>query len=194
MAKLDLIKKIRELTGAGMSDVQEALQASGEDEEKAIDWLRKKGQKIAAKRAERVTKEGFIASYVHANGKVASFVALACETDFVARNEDFKAFGKELALQVAAAAPQYVAPSDVPADVIEREKEIYREQMAQEKKPADVIEKIIEGKLNKFYSEVCLLKQPYIKDDSKTIEQLLTETIARIGENIQITKFVYFTL
>lgn len=190
----ELIKKIREQTGAGIVDVKQALAESGNDEQKAVEWLRKKGTKIAAKREGRTTSEGYIGSYVHATGKIAAVVALACETDFVARNDEFRAFAKELALQVAASAPQYLAPADVPADVIERETAIYREQVAKENKPAPVMEKIIEGKLQKFYSEICLLKQPYVKDDAKTVEQLLTEAIAKIGENIRIVKFTYFTL
>jgi elongation factor Ts len=169
MPNLDLIKKIREITGAGMVDVKEALAESGDNEEKAIEILRKKGQKIAAKRAERVTKEGYIASYVHSNGKVASLVAVSCETDFVSRNEDFRAFAKEVALQVAATAPQYLSPEDVPAEVIAKEKEIYRDQLKAEGKPEAMWDKIAEGKLQKFYSEVCLLKQVSIKDDKKTI-------------------------
>lgn len=135
-----------------------------------------------------------IAEYVHANGKVASLVAVACETDFVARNEDFRAFAHELALQVAATAPQYVSPEDVPAEVLAKERKIYRAQLKEEGKPAAMWDKIAEGKLKKFYEDTCLLKQRYIKDDTKTIEQLLTELIAKIGENIKIVKFVYFTL
>ncbi|MEK7584365.1 MAG: translation elongation factor Ts [Patescibacteria group bacterium] len=194
MSPLDLIKKLREISGAGVVDVKEALVEAGNDESKALDILRKKGQKIASKRQERATQQGVIESYVHANGKIAALVAVACETDFVARNSDFKQFAHEVALQIAATAPQYVSPSDVPADVVAKEKEIYREQLKNEGKPAQIVEKILEGKLQKFYSEVCLLKQPYIKDDSKTIEQLLTELIAKIGENIRIEKFIYFTL
>ena len=194
MPSIDLIKKIRELTGAGMVDVQNALAESNDDEDKAIEILRKKGQKIAIKRGGRTTSEGIIDSYVHANGKIASLVAVSCETDFVARNEEFRAFVHEVALQIAATAPQYVSPEEVPADVIEKEKEIFRAQLKQDGKPEDKWEKIMEGKLAKYYSEVCLLKQPYVKDDSKTIEDLLTEQIGKIGENIKITKFVYFTL
>ena len=191
---LDLIKKLREQTGAGVVDIQQALAESSNNEAKALEWLRKKGQKIADKRQERSTAEGLIGSYVHANGKVAAMVAVACETDFVARNSDFQELVHELALQVAATAPLYLSPSDVPADIIESEKVIYREQLTQEKKPAEIIEKILEGKIQKFYEERCLLKQRYIKDDTKTIEQLVAEAIAKIGENIRVTKFVYFTL
>ena len=192
MADLALVKKIREMTGAGMVDVQEALVEAKNDETKAVEILRKKGQKIADKRQGRSVKEGVIDCYIH--GKVAAIVALGCETDFVARNSDFKTFAHELALQVAATAPRYVSPDEIPAEVIEKEKEIYREQLKAEGKPEKMLEKILEGKLAKFYSETCLLKQVSIKDDKKTIEQLLTEQIAKIGENIKIVKFVYFTL
>ncbi|OGY90480.1 MAG: elongation factor Ts [Candidatus Komeilibacteria bacterium RIFCSPHIGHO2_01_FULL_52_14] len=192
MADLALVKKIRELTGAGMVDVQQALIESKNNEAKAIEILRKKGQKIADKRQGRDVKEGVIDCYIH--GKKAAIVALGCETDFVARNSDFKAFAHELALQVAATAPQYVSPDEIPADIIEKEKEIYRAQVRAEGKPEKMLDKIVEGKLAKFYSETCLLKQVSIKDDKKTIEQLLTELIAKIGENIKIVKFVYFTL
>lgn len=180
------------MTGAGVLDVQQALAETGDDEQKAIEYLRKRGQKIADKRQDRAVKEGVIDAYVH--GKVAAMVAVGCETDFVARNQDFKAFAHEIALQVAATAPRYLSPDEIPADVLEKEREIYREQLKSEKKPEAMLDKIIDGKLQKFYSDVCLLKQKYIKDDSKTIEQLLTEHIAKIGENIKIVKFVYFTL
>ena len=179
MADLALVKKIRELTGAGMVDVQQALIESKNNEAKAIEILRKKGQKIADKRQGRDVKEGVIDCYIH--GKKAAIVALGCETDFVARNSDFKAFAHELALQVAATAPQYVSPDEIPADIIEKEKEIYRAQVRAEGKPEKMLDKIVEGKLAKFYSETCLLKQVSIKDDKKTIEQLLTELIAKIG-------------
>lgn len=194
MARLNIIKKLRAETGAGIQDIRQALEESGNDEQEALTWLRQKGQKISAKRGERQTKEGVVDGYVHANGKIASLVAVACETDFVARNADFKNFVHELALQVAATAPRYVAPHDVPPDVIEQEKKLYRAQFKGEKKPAAVIEKIIQGKLEKFYAETCLLKQPYIRDDSKTIEDLLNEMVAKIGERIKIVKFIYFTL
>lgn len=192
MTSLSLVKKLREMTGAGVVDVQQALAESNNNEQKAIEYLRKKGQKIADKRQDRAVKEGVIDAYVH--GKVAAMVSVGCETDFVARNQDFKAFAHELALQVAATAPRYLSPDEVPADVLEKEREIYREQLKAEKKPEAMWDKIVEGKLQKFYSDVCLLKQKYIKDDAKTIEQLLTEQIAKIGENIKIVKFVYFTL
>lgn len=194
MSELELIKQMRDQTGAGIADIKEALAACGGDPEQAMVYLRKKGQKIAAKRQDRTTSQGCIETYVHANGKVASMVAVACETDFVARNSDFRNFVHELALQVAATAPQYISPEEIPADVVEREKEIFRGQLADEKKPANIIDKIIDGKMEKFYSEVCLLKQKYIKDDSKTVEDLLNETIAKIGESIKVVKFIHFTL
>lgn len=194
MEALDVIKKIRELTGAGVVEIKRALEQAGNDEAKAIDILRLQGQKIADKKNSREIKEGLVDTYVHSNGKVAALVAVACETDFVVRNADFRDFVHNVALQVVAANPKYLNPEDVPADIITKEKEIYRQQLVKEGKPEAMIEKIVTGKLDKFYREVCLLKQTYIKDDSKTIEQLLTELIAKIGENIKIVKFVYFSL
>ena len=191
---LELIKKIREATGAGVSDIHAALKEANNDETKTIEILRKKGQKVAAKRAEKSTNQGMIEAYVHANGRVASMVALACETDFVARTDDFKTLAHEIALQIAASAPQYLSPEEIPAEVVAKEEEIYREQLLKEGKPAAMIDKIMEGKLQKFYSEVCLLKQVYVKDDKKTIEQLVTEAVGKMGEKIKIVRFVYFTL
>ncbi len=159
-----------------------------------LELLRKKGQKIAAKRSAREVKEGFIGIYLHGNGKIAAMVELLCETDFVARNQDFKNFANELAMQVAAMSPQYVGPKEVPTVLVEKEREIYQAEMSGTNKPAEVLEKIIEGKLEKFYSQVCLLRQTYIKDDSYTIEKLLTEQIAKIGENIKIGQIVRFSL
>jgi len=194
MILAEVIKKLRESTGAGMNDIKAALDEAGGDETKAVEILRKNGQKIAAKKADRVTREGLIESYIHSSGKLGVLVSVACETDFVARNEDFKSFIHELALQVAASAPQYLTPEQVPAEVIEKEKEIYREQLAKEGKTDEMAEKIMEGKLQKFYSEVCLLRQPYIKDDKVTIEHLLQGLIGKIGENIQIKEFIRISL
>jgi len=194
MISAEIIKKLRESIGAGMNDIKAALDEAGGDESKAIEILRKSGQKIAAKKADRVTREGLIESYIHSSGKIGVLVSVACETDFVARNEDFKTFVHELALQVAASAPQYLIPEQVPAEVIEKEKEIYREQLAKEGKTGEMAEKIMEGKLQKFYAEVCLLRQPYIKDDKVTIEHLLQELIGKIGENIQIKEFIRISL
>jgi elongation factor Ts len=191
---VELIKKIRELTGAGVNDIREALEEANGVENDAITLLRKKGQKIAAKRAERTTNEGLVESYIHSNGKLGVLVAVACETDFVAMNQEFKDFVHEVALQVAAANPIYLNVDEVPAEDVEREKEIYREQLKTEGKPEAMWEKIMEGKLQKYYAEVCLLKQVYIKDDKTTIEKMLENLIAKIGENIQIKKFIRIAL
>ncbi len=184
-----LVKELRDKTGAGMMDAKSALEEAGGDMEKAVEILRKKGQKIAAKKADRAMNEGAIGVYLHSNGKIAAFVAVTCETDFVARNDDFKKFVNDLAMQVAAMNPKYLSPEDVPEEVKNKEKEIYREELKDQGKPENVIEKIIEGKLEKFYEENCLLKQPFIKDDKLTIEKWLTDNIAKIGENIKIKTF-----
>ncbi len=183
------VKQLREQTGAGMMDAKQALEEAGGDMTKAFEVLRKKGQKIAFKKSERQVKEGYIGVYLHSNGKVATMVELLCETDFVARNEEFQALAKELAMQVAAMNPLYLSPEDVPEEIKEKEKEIYREEMAATGKGADVLEKILVGKLEKFYAQNCLIKQIYIKDNDLTIEKLLTAKIAKIGENIKIGKF-----
>jgi elongation factor Ts len=180
------IQALREETGAGLMDAKRALQEAGGDHAKAIEVLRKHGQKIAAKKQGRQTNEGLIGTYVHANHKVVSLVALACETDFVAKTEDFIELAHELAMQVAATDPQYIIPADVPAAMVAKEKEIYREQLKSEGKPEKMWDKISEGKLEKFFSEVCLLKQTFIKDDKKTVELLIQEKILKLGENIQI--------
>jgi len=184
-----LIKQLREKTGAGIMDVKEALAEFNGDVDKALESLRKKGQKIAATKQDRQTKEGLIGYYVHANGKIAALVAVACETDFVARTDDFKNLVHDLAMQVAATNPLYLSPNEVPAGVINKEKEIYSEQLKKEGKPEKVLDKIVDGKLAKYYQEVCLLKQLFIKDDKRSIEQLLQEVIAKLGENIQIKEF-----
>ncbi len=261
---LDLIKKLREITGAGFVDCQEALKEANDDLAKAEEILRKKGQKIAFKKQEREVKEGAIA--IKQDGQRAVIVELYCETDFVARNEDFqqavdelaeklleigtenfavwakekiqndlivkigeniqlgkfevinggvigsyvhfnkklaaivvlnggtKELAKELAMQVVAMDPKYLSPAEIPTEIIEKEKEIYREQVASEKKPAAIIEKIVEGKLEKFYSEICLLKQLYIKDEEKTIEKLLAEASVKVGSEIRVEKFIRFSL
>jgi elongation factor Ts len=190
-----LITKLRDMTGAGVADCKEALQEANNDLDKAVELLRKKGATKAAKKmAERTAGEGLIGSYIHANGKIGVLVELRCETDFVARNEAFQQLAKDISMQVAGANPLYLSPEDVTADVIEREKGIYREQLAAEGKPAEMIEKIIEGKLQKFYQEVCLLKQAFIKDDSITIEQLVQDNVAKLGEKIEVAKFVRYQI
>ncbi len=185
----ELIQQLREQTGAGIMDVKKALQEANGDEEKTLDLLRKKGKKIAAKKqAEREAKEGIVEAYVHGNKKTATLVQLTCETDFVAKNEEFKALAHDIAMQVAAMDPQYLSPEKVPTDIIEKEKEIIKEQLKNENKPAEMLDKIVEGKLNKFYEENCLLNQKFIKDDSKTINDLITDKIAKLGEKMEIRK------
>jgi len=189
-----MIKELREKTQAGMLDCKKALIECGGDMEKAVDYLRKKGLAAANKREGRFAKEGVIASYIHNNSKLGVLLELNCETDFVARNQDFQDLAKDLCMQVAASNPLYVAPEDVPAEVLEREKEIYREQLKESGKPANVIEKIVEGKLTKFYSEVCLLEQEFIKDNKVIIKDLIKNKIATYGENITVGRFVRFQI
>ncbi len=190
----EMIKELREKTQAGMLDCKKALIECGGDMEKAVDYLRKKGLAAANKREGRVAKEGIVASYIHNNSKLGVLLELNCETDFVARNQDFHDLAKDLCMQVAAANPQYVSPEDIPAEVLEREKEIYREQLKESGKPANVIEKIVEGKLTKFYSEVCLLEQEFIKDNKVLIKDLIKNKIATYGENITVGRFVRFQI
>jgi len=187
-----MIKELREKTGAGIVDCKKALQEAGGDIEKAVEILRKKGAAKAAKKAERATAEGIVVSYIHAGGKVGALVELNCETDFVARTEDFKQLGHEIAMQVAAMAPEYVSREEVPAEVVEKEKEVLKQQALAEGKPEHIVEKIVEGRLAKFFSEKCLLEQPWIKDDSKTIQDLLTDYITKLGENIKVKRFCRF--
>ena len=185
----ETIIKLRKQTGAGMNDIKEALEESKGDEEKALEILRKKGQKIVSKRATREAGEGWIGSYIHANGKAGALVKLACETDFVARNEDFQELAHDIAMQVVASSPEYLKPEDVPQEILEKEKEIYAEEVKKEGKPENIVDKIIQGKIEKFYTESCLLRQAFIKDDSKTIEQLVDEATAKIGEKVEIKEF-----
>jgi elongation factor Ts len=187
-----MIKELREKTGAGIVDCKKALVEAGGDIEKAVEILRKKGAAKAAKKAERATAEGAVFSYIHGGGKVGVLVELNCETDFVARNETFKELGHEIAMQIAAMAPEYVSKEEVPAEVIEKEKEVLREQALAEGKPEHIVEKIVEGRLAKFYAEKCLLEQPWIKDDSKTIKDLITDYITKLGENIKVRRFARF--
>jgi len=189
-----MVKDLREKTGAGMMDCKEALTASDGDFEKAIDHLRKKGMSAATKRSSKAAKDGTIATYIHMGGKIGVMVELNCETDFVAKTDHFQAMAKDLAMQIAATNPVYVSPQEISADALEREKDIYRSQLLAEKKPEKIWDKIIEGKLNKFYEEVCLINQKFIKDDSITIATLLNNMIAKTGENIIIRRFARFQL
>jgi elongation factor Ts len=186
---LEDIKKLRAMTGAGMMDVKKTLAETDGDVERAATLLRERGIAKAAKKADREAREGFIGSYVHHNGKIATLVELNCETDFVARNESFQALARDLAIHTAMANPTYRSRDDVPAEIVETERNVLAEQAKGEGKPENVVAKMVEGRLNKFYQEVCLLEQPFIKDDKKTVEQLLKEAIATIGENIQIGAF-----
>lgn len=188
------VMELREKTGAGMMDCKRALIDSDGDFEKAIKVLREKGLSQAAKRAGKEAKEGLIFSYIHPGAKIGVMLEINCETDFVARTADFQTLGKELTMQIAAAAPIVVRREDLPAAIVEREREIYRNQAAQSGKPANVIDKIVEGKLEKFYHEACLLDQPYIKNDEETAGQLVTNTIAKLGENIIVRRFSRFQL
>jgi elongation factor Ts len=190
----ELIKDLRQRTGAGVMDCKTALRESEGDMEGAIDYLRRKGLAAAAKRAGRIATEGLVSSYIHAGGKIGVLVEINCETDFVARTEDFQTFVKNMAMHIAATSPQYISRDQVPSSVVEREKGIYRIQAQDAKKPEKVIEKIIEGKLERFFAEVCLLEQTYIKDPDVIVKEVLDSLIAKMGENIAIRRFARFQL
>lgn len=189
-----LVKELREKTGVGIMDCKNALQEANGDINEAIDILRKKGIAKSQKREGRITSEGRIQSYIHMGGKIGVLVEVNCETDFTAKTEDFTSFAKNLSMQIAATNPISLYPEDLPAEDMEREKEIYRVQALELGKPEKVVEKIIEGKLKKFYSDVCLLEQAYVKDPDKTVQDLLDDLKAKTGENIQIRRFVRFQL
>lgn len=194
MITAEMVKELRTLTGAGMMDCKKALVETGGDKEKAINLLREKGLASAAKRAGRIAAQGVVDSYIHMGGKVGVLIEVNCETDFVARNEEFKDFVRDICLQVAATNPLYLSRENVPAAVIEEEKEILRKQALREGKPEKIVEKIIGGRIEKYFQENCLLEQPFIKDDKKTIQELLTEKMAKIGENIIIRRFMRFEI
>lgn len=187
---IDLIKRLREKTNAPMMDCKKALVEANGDLKTAVDLLKKRGQIVALKKAGRTAKEGIIESYIHSNNKIGVLLEVNCETDFVSRNEEFRRFVKDVCMQIAASAPAYVSREEVPKSIIEREKEILKEQV--KGKPAKVMERIINGKLEKFYSEVCLMDQPFIKDDKMTIKEYLATLIGKIGENIIVRRFVRF--
>ena len=189
-----LVKELREKTGAGILDCQKALNENGNDVDKAVDYLRQKGLAAATKKAGRETNQGLIHSYIHMGGKIGVLIEVNCETDFVARNEEFRAFVNDLALQVAAAKPSFVKREDVPADVAEKEKTIYEGQAKEMGKPPTAWPMIVEGKLEKFYQENCLLEQSFIKDPAVTIKDLLAQKIAKIGENMNIRRFTRYQL
>lgn len=195
MASLsELVKELREKTGAGILDCQKALTENGNSIDKAIDYLRQKGLAAAQKKAGRETNQGLIHAYIHAGGKIGVLIEVNCETDFVARNEQFKAFVNDLALQVAASSPSYVRREEIPADIVEKERSIYEAQAKELGKPPAAWPKIVEGKLEKFYQENCLLEQGFIKDPSVVIKDLVAQQIATIGENMNIRRFTRFQL
>ena len=191
---IELVKDLRQRTGAGVTDCKAALTEAQGNMEAAIDYLRRKGLATAAKKAGRIATDGLVSSYIHAGGKMGVLVEVNCETDFVAKTEDFQTFVKNIAMQIAAANPQYIRREDIPADVLERERRIYRSQALESGKPEKVIDKIVDGKLERFYSEVCLLEQTYIKDSDLTVKEVLDAMIAKIRENIAIRRFARFQL
>ena len=189
-----MVKELREQTGAGMMDCKAALQESKGDTEKAVDILRTKGLADLAKKAGRATNEGLVGSYIHAGGRIGVLVQVNCETDFVARNEEFQTFVKDLAMHIAAANPGWIARDQVPSDVIQHEMDIYKAQAAESGKPENIQEKIAEGRMEKYYKEVCLLEQPFVKDPDLTVEQLLGEVVSKLGENMSIERFSRFEI
>lgn len=192
--KIDQIKKLREKTGAGVVDVKKALSEAEGDEIKAIEILRKKGQDKALKKSDREAKEGVIGIYIHSNSKVGAMVKLFCETDFVAKNAEFQELAKDIAMHITALNPKFLKPEDIPDDLVAKEKEIWTEQLKAEKKPENVMEKIMEGKEKKFREESALLSQPFVKNPDINVGELVAEKIGKIGENIQVGEFVRYEL
>ncbi len=190
----EMVKELRQATGSGIMDCKRVLGEAEGDMEKAIDLLRKKGLAKAAKRAGRSTSEGVIYSYIHTGAKLGVLLEVNCESDFVAKTDDFQAFAKNIAMHIAASNPAGLNPEDVDPAVIEKEREIYKAQMLEEGKPENIIDKIVDGKVEKFYKDVCLMSQQYVKDPQKTIAELVKETIGKIGENIQIKRFSRFQI
>jgi elongation factor Ts len=191
---IELVKDLRQRTGAGIIDCKTALWESKGDVDAAIDYLRRKGLATAAKKAGRIATDGLVSSYIHAGGKIGVLVEINCETDFVAKTEEFQIFVKNIAMHIAASNPQYSRREEIPGEVLEKEKDIYRSQALESGKPEKVIDKIAEGKLERFYSEVCLLEQTYIKDSDLTVKEVLDAMIAKVGENITIRRFARFQL
>ena len=189
-----MVKELRTKTGAGMMDCKEALASVDGDFEKAIDFLRKKGLSAATKRSSKAAKEGTIASYIHMGGRIGVMVEVNCETDFVAKTDDFQTMARDIAMHVAASNPLYVRPDEIAEDILEREKEIYRSQLREEKKPEKIWDKIIEGKLKKYYEDVCLVEQKFVKNQDLTVGTLISNMIAKTGENIMIRRFARFQL
>lgn len=188
------VRDLREQTNAGIMDCKRALQETGGDMEKAVVFLREKGLAAAAKKASRGASDGVVSSYIHAGGKIGVLIEVNCETDFVARTDEFQSLVRDLAMQVAASNPRYVTREQVSESDLEEERKIYRAQAAESGKPENVVERMVEGKVAKFYADVCLLEQPYVKDPQKTVGQLVTDAIAKIGENIVVRRFARFQL
>ena len=191
---IESVKDLRQRTGAGIVDCKTALNEAKGDLEAAIEYLRRKGLATAAKKAGRIATEGLVSSYIHAGGKIGVLVEINCETDFVARTEDFQNFVKNVAMQIAAANPQFIRREEIPADLLEKERRIYRTQALDSGKPEKVIDRIVEGKMERYYTEVCLLEQTYIKDSDQTVKDVLDGLISKIGENITIRRFARFQL
>ena len=189
-----MVKELREKTGAGMMDCKKALMETDGDIEKAITYLREKGLSAAAKKAGRVTAEGIVESYIHGGGRIGVLVEINCETDFVAKTDEFKEFAKDIAMQIAASRPEYVSSDEVSAELIEKEKAILRNQALNEGKPENIVDKMVEGRVQKYFKEVCLLEQPFIKNPDITVKQLLNEKISKIGENISVRRFTRYEL
>lgn len=194
MITASMVKELREKTGAGMMDCKKALTAVDGDMEKAVDYLREKGLAAAAKKADRVAAEGAVGSYIHAGGKIGVLVEVNCETDFVAKTEEFQDLVKDIAMQVAATNPLYLRREDVPEDVIEHEREVLRQQALNEGKPEAIVERMIDGRIEKYYRENCLLEQAFIKDGDKSVADVITEKIAKIGENISVRRYARYQL
>lgn len=188
------VKELRERTQAGLADCKKALEACGGDMDKAADYLREKGLSTAGKKAGRIASEGVVESYIHGNGRIGVLVEVNCETDFVARNEVFKSFVRDVAMQIAAASPLYVAQEDVPADALDKEAAILRAQALNEGKPEKIVDKIVAGRISKYYDDYCLLEQSFVKDPDRKVKDILTEKIATLGENIKIRRFVRFEM
>lgn len=188
------VKNLREMTGAGMMDCKNAMVAADGNVEKAVDWLREKGLAAAAKKAGRIAAEGAVGSYIHMNGSIGVLVEVNCETDFVAKTDEFQLFIKDIAMQIAAANPKYVSSIDVPEEELAREREILLAQAMNEGKPANIAEKMVEGRIKKYYSEFCLLDQPFIKDPDKKVSDLVAEKVAKIGEKISIRRFTRYQM
>ncbi len=188
------VVKLRASTGAGMMDCKKALQESDGDFDKAVIWLREKGIAAAAKKADRIAAEGAVGSYIHMGGKIGVLVEINCETDFVARSEQFLTLLKDIAMQIAAASPKYVRIEDVPQEEVAKEKEILTQQSLNEGKPANVVEKMVEGRIHKFYKEICLLEQDFVKDTSKTVKEVINEAVLALGEKINVRRFVRYEM